>query len=300
MTRMRGAALLLVLWLVALLTALVGGFALVARVEHLQGRVLVGGIEAGTAARAGLEYALMRLAITEPRRQWRPDGRAYDWRFDDADVEVVIVDENGKVDLNQGDATLLTGLLRAVDVDAAQAGRIAGAIIDWRDPDPLTQPAGGGEDADYAAAGLPYGAKDAEFESIAELEQVLGMTPETYARLAPHVTVYSGRSRPEPAFASAEVLTALGLDGERVDARRRQWDPGSGQPPGPGGEAWLNGSPSGTYSIRSRARLPDGRRAELRAIVRIGGSAIPGAAYTPLRWEEGISGGWSQDDEPLR
>jgi general secretion pathway protein K len=300
MRRMRGAALLLVLWLVALLTALVGGFALVARVEHLQGRVLVGGIEAGTAARAGLEYALMRLAITEPRRQWRPDGRAYDWRFDDSDVEVVIVDENGKVDLNQADAALLTGLLRALDVEAAQAGRIAGAIIDWRDSDPLTQPAGGGEDPDYAAAGLPYGAKDMEFESIAELEQVLGMTPEIYARLAPHVTVHSGRSRPESAFASAEVLTALGLDGERVDAQRRQWDPGSGQPPGPGGEAWLNGSPSGTYSIRSRARLPDGRRAELRAIVRIGGSAIPGAAYTPLRWEEGISGGWSQDDEPLR
>ncbi|WP_189456891.1 general secretion pathway protein GspK [Cognatilysobacter bugurensis] len=300
MTRMRGAALLLVLWLVALLTALVGGFALVARVEHLQGRVLVGGIEAGTAARAGLEYALMRLAITEPRRQWRPDGRAYDWAFDGADVEVAIIDENGKVDINQADMTLLTGLIRAVGVEAAQAGRIAAAIVDWRDPDPLTQPAGGGEDPDYAAAGLPYGAKDAEFESIAELEQVLGMTPEVYASLAPHVTVYSGRSRPEPAFASAEVLTALGLDGERVDAQRRQWDPSSGQPPGPGGEAWLNGSPSGTYSIRSRARLPDGRRAELRATVRIGGSTIPGAAYTPLRWEEGVSGGWSQDDEPLR
>ena len=36
----RGAALLLVLWLVALLTALVGSFALAARTEHLQGQVL--------------------------------------------------------------------------------------------------------------------------------------------------------------------------------------------------------------------------------------------------------------------
>ena len=33
----RGAALLLVLWLIVLLTALVGGFAMVARVEKLQG-----------------------------------------------------------------------------------------------------------------------------------------------------------------------------------------------------------------------------------------------------------------------
>ena len=39
MTGMRGAALLLVLWLVALLTALVGAYALTARIEALQGRV---------------------------------------------------------------------------------------------------------------------------------------------------------------------------------------------------------------------------------------------------------------------
>ena len=34
---------MLVLWLIALLTALIGGFALTARVEALQGRVLVAG-----------------------------------------------------------------------------------------------------------------------------------------------------------------------------------------------------------------------------------------------------------------
>ena len=38
--RARGAALLLVLWLVALLTALIGAFALTARIESLQARVL--------------------------------------------------------------------------------------------------------------------------------------------------------------------------------------------------------------------------------------------------------------------
>ena len=49
---------------------------------------------------------------------------------------------------------------------------MAAAIVDWRDADPLTQPSGGGEDGDYAAANLPYGAKDAEFKSVAELQQV--------------------------------------------------------------------------------------------------------------------------------
>src|SRR5688572_1542183 len=52
--RSRGAALLLVLWLITLLTALVGGFALAARIEAMQGRVLVSGLVADNVARAGI------------------------------------------------------------------------------------------------------------------------------------------------------------------------------------------------------------------------------------------------------
>ncbi len=285
--RARGTALILVLWLIVLLTALVGGFALAARTENLQGRVLVRGLVASNAARAGLEYALTRLAQPDQRLQWRPDGRAYRWRYADADVEVKVVDENGKLDLNQSDPVLLAALLQGAGAEASQAARLAAAIVDWRDADPLTQPAGGAEDADYAAANLPYGAKDAEFESVAELQQVLGMTPALYARIEPSLTIYSGRARPDPAFASAQVLDALGLDGAGIVAQRR----------GPGDGTTLEGLPvggmagagSGTYSIESRARLPDGRESRLRAVVRTGGGGLPGMAYVPLRWEEGAS-----------
>ena len=288
----RGAALLLVLWLITLLTALIGGFALVARIEALQGRVLASGTAAQAAARAGLEYALTRVDHADPRLQWRPDGSPQAWQFGGAEVEVMLVDENGRVDLNHADVALLDALLRRVGVeDAAQAQRLAGAVVDWRDPDPLTQPAGGGEDADYASAGLPYGAKDAAFESVAELEQVIGVTPEVYDRLRPHVTVFSGRARPDAAFASAEVLDAMGMDGAQVVEARRQVDPVTGRPLGalPSETGLVVGSRSGTYSIRSRARLADGRESELRAVVRVGGSAVPGMAYTALQWEEGAS-----------
>lgn len=288
MTRARGAALLLVLWLMVLLIALVGAFSLTARTENLQGRALVEGVEAGQAARAGLEYALTRVGLPDPQRQWRPDGRAYPWTFGDARVEVRIVDEDAKVDLNRADGPLLTALLQAVGLDRARAERLSGAIQDWRDPDPLTQPAGGAEDADYEAAGRPYGAKDADFESTAELLQVLGITADDYRRLAPYVTVFSGRDRPEPAFADAPVLTALGLDGAAIVARRHAWNPASGQPmPGVPGADSLQAYGSGTYSIESRARLRSGRTAVLAAVIRTGGGAIPGMAYTPLRWEEG-------------
>jgi general secretion pathway protein K len=289
MRRSRGAALLLVLWLMVLLIALVGAFSLAARTEGLQGHALVDGVQAEQAARAGLEYAMMRVAASDPRQQWRPDGRPYRWSFADADVEVRIVDEDGKVDLNHADAPLLTGLLAAVGIERPRAETLAGAIIDWRDPDPMTQPSGGAEDADYGAADRPYGAKDADFESPAELLQVLGVTADDYRRIAPYVTVYSGRVMPEAAYAGAPVLTAMGMDGAALVQRREAWDPTRGQalPGVPGGES-LQAYGSGTYSIESRARLRGGRTATLGAVVRTGGSAIPGMAYTPLRWEEGI------------
>ena len=65
----RGAALLLVLWLIVMLTAVVGAFALIARVEYLQGRVLSHGVIADQAARAGLEYAMTRVVDLDPARE---------------------------------------------------------------------------------------------------------------------------------------------------------------------------------------------------------------------------------------
>lgn len=277
---MRGAALLLVLWLIVLLTSLVGAFALTARIESLQGRMVSEGLVAEEAARAGIEYALVRVNDNDPRRQWRPDGRDYVWRFDRAALRIKIVDESAKINLNLADATLLAGLWRTLGVEQDQAARLASAIIDWRDPDPLSQAQGGAEDPQYAEAELPYGAKDAPFETVAELQQVLGMTPELYAKAEPYLTVYGTLQVPDASFAEGTVLQAMGLNAETVlQQRNAPVDSGVTQP--------FVGFGSGTYSIDSRARLPDGREAVLRAVVRTGANRIPGSAYTALRWEEG-------------
>ncbi|SEK45470.1 general secretion pathway protein K [Pseudoxanthomonas sp. GM95] len=274
----RGVALLLVVWLIALLTALIGAFAITARVESLQGRVLAQGSVTQEIARAGVEYALQRVADADARTRWVPDGRPYAWTYAGSQLEVQLVDETGKVDLNQTDAQTLANLLRAVGVEDGQAQQLAGAVIDWRDSDPLVQPTSGAEDPQYAEAGLPYGAKDAPFETVGEVEQVLGWTPDIYARVRPYLTLYSGRSRPDPTYAQGPVLTALGMDPSLVLAQRQ----------GANGQvAGVVGQGTGTYSIESRARRPDGRQAVLRAVVRAGGGPTPGAMYTTLRWEEG-------------
>ena len=279
-TRVRGAALLLVLWLIALLTSVIGMFALNARIEHLQGSVASRGMVATEAARAGLEYAITRVAATDPARQWVPDGREYRWRFGDADLRIRVLDESGKIDLNVASPTLLAGLLAATGGKPQDATALAAAIVDWRDVDNLKQPQGGAEDPDYAAAGLPYGAKDAPFETVPEVEQVLGMTPAVYARIAPYLTVYSGLAVPNQNFASDVALRAMGIDPPPELARRTAAGP-NGAPVFVGG--------SGTYSIDSRARLANGREAQVRAVVRTGASRVPGSAYAALRWQEGAS-----------
>ncbi|WP_051412620.1 MULTISPECIES: general secretion pathway protein GspK [Pseudoxanthomonas] len=255
------------------MVATIGAFALASRVEMLQGKVQADGAQAQEVARAGIEYAMARLADPHPQRRWAADGRPYAWSFAGASVELRIVDESGKVDINQADPVLLAALLRAVGTEPAAAQQLAGAIADWRDPDSLVQPGGGAEDPAYAAAGRAYGAKNAPFQSVAELHRVLGMTPELFAALAPHLTVFSGMPRPNAEFAPAPVLAALGPDVARIGHEHRDAQPIAG---------------TGTYSIDSRATLVDGREAVLRATVRSSGT-VPGATYAVLRWERGTS-----------
>lgn len=282
MPAQRGAALLLVMWLVALLAALVGAFAFSARIEQIQGRVLYRGVVADQAARAGLEYALVRLRDRDPLTTWVPDGRPYEWEFAGMPVQVRVIDEQGKIDLNVADQTLLAALMVALGTDPSEAQVLAAAIEDWRDEDDLGQLVGAAEAPQYAAAGLPYGPRNAWFETVSELELVLGMPADLAARMLPHVTVHSAMPVPDQRWATGPVLQAMGLDPEQVQALR---EPDPMLAPGQGVVA----VGSGTYSIDSLARLPDGRRARLQAVVRAGGTALPGAAYVPLRWKEGAS-----------
>jgi general secretion pathway protein K len=267
----RGAALLLVMWLILLLSGLVAGYAMSARIESMQGNGLARGVAAREAARAGVEYAMSRMLDADPVQRWVPDGRAYRFVFDGAQLDVSVRDETGKVDLNSAGPDLLAGLLRVQGEPAESASRLAGAIIDWRDEDSLVQAAGGAEDADYANAGLAWGAKDAPFETVAELEQVLGMRPALFRSLAPYLTAHGGLAMPNAAFADGPVLQAMGV--ER---------------PQPTGDP-LPAAGSGTYSIESRARLPNGRSAHLSVILRAGGNGLTGSSYTPLRWQDGAA-----------
>ncbi|GAB2490013.1 type II secretion system minor pseudopilin [Arenimonas alkanexedens] len=285
----RGAALLLVLWMLMLMAGLIAVFALGTRTEALQGSALRQQVAARLAAEAGIELASLRLVETDPAARWVPDGRPQRFTFDGFQVEVLVQDEAGKMDLNAADAGQLSALMGWLGVEPARAERLGGVIQDWRDNDSLLAVAGGAEDRDYAAAGLEYGAKDQPFTTLGELQQLLGMDLATYRLLVPHVTIYTGMPQPDPSLAQLPVLQAMGLSPAQAAellALRQAWRPGLPLPQLPDGSTLaVNGS--GTYSVASRATRPDGTLFEVHATLRIGAASGFGNLYAPLAWRTG-------------
>ena len=75
-------------------------------------------------------------------------------------------------------------LMMALDVPQGDARRIAEAAADWADSDTIPGP-GGAEDEAYMASPTPYRTGNTLFADVGELALVSGMTPPIMARLRP-------------------------------------------------------------------------------------------------------------------
>ena len=299
--RQRGVALILVLWVIALMSVLLGSFALIARTENLESRHMFDTTTARYAAEAGLERAVYELRNPDPLTRWVGDGRPYEFAFDNALVHIELTDESGKIDINSADDTLLQSLFVSIGASTDQAMALSDAIQDWRDPDDVVRPHGA-EASEYKSAGLSYVPRNAPFQTISEVQQVLGMNYELYARIEPAITIYSGGGTPNPAYAPLEVLLALpGMTPElaqQLIQARQQIMPGQGGPglgAAQGGAAALtmpDGTPivanggGNTYTVKSRATLASGASTVLDASIRLGGVGAAGRPYTVLRWRD--------------
>ncbi|NLB13638.1 MAG: general secretion pathway protein GspK [Gammaproteobacteria bacterium] len=292
--RQRGVAFIIVIWLLALLTILLGAFALISRTEGMQARHMYDATVARYAAEAGINQAAYFLSVPDQELRWIPDGREYQVVFDEFDIRVKVTDESGLIDLNAADIKMLTELFAGIGVEQDQADALAAAIQDWRDADDLVSP-NGAEDAEYAAEGYSWGPRNAPFDLVSELLQVLGMTPDIYRQVERSLTVYAGQSRPNLAFAPYEIILSLpGMTPEmaqQIIEARHAWDPASGMPPPllPDGSPLMAQGGTGTYSIESRATLPNGAWTQVDATIRLGGGGVSGMAYTILRWQDGDS-----------
>lgn len=310
--RERGIAFVLVLWVIAMLAILLGSFSLVARTENLQARHLFDTTQARYAAEAGLNLAVYELRKSDPAARWIGDGRPYNFNFGDTEIEVQITDESGKIDLNAtcgntvanigapvaGGPSMGLGILLNLFVNTGglpldQAQALVAAVSDWCDDNDETQ-LNGAEFGEYEAAGLSYGPTNQPFQTVSELQQVLGMNYELFSKIEPSLTILSGRAEPSLAYADAATMHSFcpeqSLEELQQIVQLRQ-----SLPPEELAAAGLTvcgmpvmaGGGGLTYSVKSRAKLPNGASTTLDATIRMGGVGAGGRPYSILRWRDG-------------
>lgn len=275
--RQRGIALISVLWAIVLLSALAASLLVASRTELRLGRNAAGQAQARALAEAGINRAILGLLERQPDWRWRGDGTLYQLSLPGGEVRIAIQDEAGRIDLNRAGIGLLRPLFRAAGLDEVDAEALADAILDWRDPDQLRR-LHGAEDDDYRAAGYAYGAADRPFAAVEELQQVIGMSPALYHRIAPAVTVFSGQPNVDAAVAPRAVLAVLpnmteaGIDAVMA-ARAGRAAPAPFRPGG------------AVFTVYAEARGENGGLYLREAIVRI--TRDPARPYLIHGWKQG-------------
>jgi general secretion pathway protein K len=132
-------------------------------------------------------------------------------------VEVDVIDDRGKFDINQSSQVELAALFSRVGADEASASQVAGAIDEWRTPMPTEGYERNRKEAFYKAKGFLWGPPGEDFQRLDELKLVAGMTPDLYSASVPYLTLALEQG-PWVQYASGVVLAAL-ADAERESGR---------------------------------------------------------------------------------
>jgi general secretion pathway protein K len=221
---------------------------------------------AESAVNLGIVAALARKAgrnVNFPLRCQMPGGER---------VTITVEQEAGKVDLNTATAAVLLRLFTALSLDPSAGARIAGNIIEFRDPDMKDGEAKPAKDGDTKPVSeKPGDSKKIRFTTVMQLDQIAGISPALFRKAIRFVTVSSGRPEPDGNAASSELRKLLALDQQQT---------GSAQAP----------SSTGDMTIRADVSAGDGARFIREALVSFGIEKI-----RPFRIREWRHG---DDDSP--
>jgi general secretion pathway protein K len=99
-------------------------------------------------------------------------------------------------------------LLNSLDADPA----LAGAVVDWLDPDTDMRFPSGGEDVAYSGIDPPYRTANGTITTVSELMAVAGFDREIYTRVAPYVAALPIGTKLNVNTASDLVLASLSDD----------------------------------------------------------------------------------------
>ncbi len=233
----RGFALLAVMLVLALLGVIVGEFAFAMRLEatmvksyreEIIGRHLVEAAVQQAIREILTDFQVVGLAdkgtLTFFRLPARPLPRLprSEAPLGRGTFSYRITDEEARINLNAAPPDRIDRLLTTLGVDRQARDIINDSLQDWKDPNDLHR-VNGAESDYYLKLPIPYRARNANLQDVAELLQIRGVTPEIYfgpsgePGLAEFVTVHgAGANQVNLNTAAPTVLKALGLSDAEI------------------------------------------------------------------------------------
>lgn len=242
----RGVALLAALWLVVAIAAIALQFSIESH-EHrnigilasergIQRAAAMGALafvqaEMDAALRGAPTGANAAIAILSSSDPWNnADSR---WSgpvmVDSLSVDVEARDLGEKLNINRMNETQIQTFFSFLLTDYELSTRLSQSILDWRDADSIPRPSGAERD-DYIKAERLALPTNAPFREIEELQDVMGMTPEVYAKALPYLTTHGTaavnlntapvpvlRALPGMTDATLNLILQLRSQGRRID-----------------------------------------------------------------------------------
>jgi general secretion pathway protein K len=193
----KGVALVMVLWVVAILSVIVLEFCFAMRTavnitnnykEELQLYAMAeGGVQRAVAELIykhdpGIQQMRKTMKLEEvplEKMEWVTDGRPYLLPFDQGACEVRVMSEAGKININLVSESTLRKIIGNFGLEEEERDMVVDSILDWRDADDFYR-VNGAENDYYQSLKEPYDCKNGNLDSVEELPLVRGMTPDLF------------------------------------------------------------------------------------------------------------------------
>jgi general secretion pathway protein K len=284
----RGFALLVVLLVLALVAVVSGEFAYSMRLEAAAVRAYKNGIIGTHLAETALEQAIREIVADAPLVAEDDDGLLTFYTADrralprlrrtkaelgGGQYSYRITDEEARLNVNTSPPDRIDRLLLALGVEREVRDTIGDSIQDWRDANEEHRANGAESEDYYLKLPTPYRSHNANLESIAELQQIKGVTPAIYNGSKDHpglVDVVTVRSSGAVNMNTAgpAVLTALGLSTAEITEIQQSRHNSGPYPNVPGKFGGRNlGVATQTFRVEAEGIVDDRVAARLTAIV---------------------------------
>ena len=193
----KGVALIMVLWIIAILSVVVLEFCFGMRTEvnitkNFKDELQLYAMAEGGVQRANLELIYKHDAkvqqlrktwkaeeIPPEKKEWLTDGRPYLLPFNQGVCEIRIMSEAGKININTVSEITLRKVMGNLGLEVEARDIVVDSIMDWRDPDDFYR-VNGAENDYYQSLKEPYNCKNGNLDSIEELLLVRGVTSDLF------------------------------------------------------------------------------------------------------------------------